>query len=118
MLSETKGLERRLHRRLELSLLILLPGQKVESKNISSAGVYFEMDSDHYDDVYYPGRNVCFEIMAEVPSAALPVRSVWLSGRGKILRKTLINTAQHENGWGIAIQFNERLEIAHDPICF
>ncbi len=38
-----KRIERRAEKRLSLSLSIILPDQKVKSKNISPEGVYFEV---------------------------------------------------------------------------
>ncbi|MDR4504375.1 MAG: hypothetical protein MRK01_06215 [Candidatus Scalindua sp.] len=117
MPEEVGGLERRLHRRLDLSLLILLPDQKAESKNISSAGVYFEMITD-YRKRYHLGESVGFEIVAETTSTMLPMRTLRLSGSGKIIRKTLIHNGLYKKVWGIAVQFDERLAIVYDPVDF
>ncbi|GJQ58506.1 MAG: hypothetical protein SCALA701_13070 [Candidatus Scalindua sp.] len=115
--SEAKCIERRAQKRLELSLLVLLPNQKVKSKNISSAGVYFEIVAD-YNRAYYLGKSVKFEIVAATTSTMLPLRSIRLSGSGKIIRKALIRSSLHEKVWGIAVRFDERLEIVYDPIGF
>jgi hypothetical protein len=115
--NEVEGIERRLQKRLELSLLVLLPNQKVKSKNISSVGVYFEMVTD-YNRAYYLGKSVKFEIVAETTSTMLPLRTIRLAGSGKIIRKTLISSSLHEKVWGIAVRFDERLEIVYDPIGF
>ncbi len=110
--------DRRLQRRLDLSLLILLPNHKVESKNISSAGVYFEMVTTDDSKGFYHGKSVSFEIVAETTSSMLPMRTIRLSGSGKIVRKTLLSSSLHKKIWGIAVRFDEKLEIVYDPIGF
>lgn len=117
MSKKAGGLERRLQRRLELSLLMLLPNQKAESKNISSAGVYFEMVTDDHKR-YNLGEIVSFEIVAETTSVMLPLRMLWLRGSGRIIRKTLVNSNRRKKVWGVAVQFDNRLAIVYDPIGF
>ncbi len=47
-----KGSERRAEKRLSLSLPIILLDQKVKSKNISPGGVYFEVITKWYQNVF------------------------------------------------------------------
>ncbi|GJQ60838.1 MAG: hypothetical protein D8M57_08265 [Candidatus Scalindua sp. AMX11] len=115
--NNVKGLERRLQGRLELSLFILLPNQKVKSKNISSAGVYFEIVTE-YSKGFCLGKSVTFEIVAETTSTMFPLRTIRLSGSGKVIRKTPIGSSLHKKVWGVAVRFDERLEIIYDSIEF
>ncbi|MDR4498004.1 MAG: hypothetical protein MRK02_08830 [Candidatus Scalindua sp.] len=117
MFYDSKGLERRFDRRLEISLPILLSGLIVNSKNISSAGVYFEAVIDN-SKRYYAGKSVDFEIVAKTTTHLLPSRKIRLGGNGTIMRKTLIKSNQHNKVWGIALRFNEKLEIIYEDTDF
>ena len=112
MSDASKGLEKRTDRRLELSLPILLSCHIVQSKNISSTGVYFEVVTDT-SKRYYIGQGVDFEIDAKTTTLLLPSKKIRLRGNGTIVRKTLIKSSRHNKVWGIALRFNEKLEIVY-----
>ncbi len=113
MIDPFKGIEKRLYRRLILSLPIKLLNQKVESKNISSTGVYFEVITDDIDQ-FQIGKSLGFELLAKTSSPMLPSRTIRLSGSGKIIRNDVLSSSQHKKKLGIALRFNKKLEILLD----
>ncbi len=110
MLDHFSGIERRLFKRLRLSLPIIISNRKVESKNISSTGVYFELITGDTDQ-FQLGESVKFEVLTKTSLPMLPSRMIRLGGSGKIIRKDVVSSSQHEKKFGIALRFNKRLEI-------
>ncbi len=104
------GVEKRLYKRLRLSLPIILLNRKVESKNISSTGVYFELITGDTDQ-FQLGESVKFEVLTKTSLPMLPSRMIRLGGSGKIIRNKVVSNRQHEKKLGIALKFNKRLEI-------
>lgn len=104
------GKEKRRNRRLEISLPILLGNNKIKSKNISSTGVYFETSMENRGQ-FHLGKRVDFEILAKTSSAMLPSRTIRLGGSGEVIRGVIVESSPGEKRYGVAVQFNKRLEI-------
>lgn len=104
-----KGPERRVERRLEYSLPISLLNYKLTSDNISPSGVYFEMATDEVEP-FSLGRTVDLEILAKAYTPVGHGKTFRLTGIGKIVR----NNKTGNKKYGIALLFNEKLEILFD----
>jgi hypothetical protein len=108
----SKGSERRVDKRLELSLPITLLDHRVRSSNISSGGLYFIVTSEDIE-AYSPGRTSPVEVVTSVSTPGLPSKSIKLTGSGIIIRVDKIDI-NHNNGkkFGVALKFSERLKIS------
>jgi hypothetical protein len=108
----SKGIERRVDNRLELSLPITLLDHRVRSQNISSGGLYFIVTSDDIE-AYSPGNTSPVEVVTSVSTPGLPSKSIKLTGSGIIIRVDKIDI-NHNNGkkFGVALKFSERLKIS------
>ena len=108
----SKGIERRVDKRLELSLPITLLDHRVRSQNISSGGVYFVVTSDDME-AYSPGKTSPVEVVASVSTPGLPSKSIKLIGSGIIVRVDKVDI-NHNNGkkFGVALKFSERLKVS------
>ena len=110
-----KKIERRSDKRLELSLPIKLLGHKAKSKNISSSGVYLEVETGVAEQ-FSPGKKITLEITANIYTPWLPSKTARFTGRGIILRANTAEGTEHDSEkrtkrLGIALDFIERLEI-------
>ncbi|MDR4498819.1 MAG: hypothetical protein MRK02_13005 [Candidatus Scalindua sp.] len=95
---------------MELHLPILILNLKVESKNISSTGVYFETTIDN-SPLFQPGKKVNLKIVANTSLSMLPSKTVKLTGNGEIIRNTILSDSHHAKKLGIALRFEKKLEI-------
>ena len=109
MLYNSKGIERRDGKRLELSLLMTLLGQKVKSKNISSGGVYFEVITNDIEK-HSSGKTSTIEIIASTSTPTLPQKTVKLTGTGMIIRMDEIEIINQDRKLGVALKFSKNLE--------
>ncbi len=105
----SKGIERRVDKRLELSLPITLLDHEVKSKNISSGGVYFVVTSDDIE-AYSPGKTSPVKIVTSVSTPELPSRTVELTGIGTITRIDKIDDHKGKK-FGVALKFSEKLNV-------
>ncbi len=110
MTASTKGIERRVDKRLELSLPIKLLNQEVKSKNISPGGVYFEVTADNIEE-YFLGKTTMIRIVTNVSTHGLPSKIVELTGIGMIIRIDKIDARNKGKKFGVALKFSERPEI-------
>ncbi len=85
MLSNSNRIERRVGKRLELSLPMTLLGQKVKSENIGPGGVYVELTKNSIEKCS-PGKSATIEIIASASIPKLPKKTVKLTGTGMIIR--------------------------------
>ncbi len=104
-----KRTERRGDKRLERPLQITLLDHKVNLENISPEGVYFEVVTDNIE-LFSLGRTVEFEILAKTYTPVSPSGTIRLKGSGEIIRNNKIGNKKY----GIALRFNEKLEILFD----
>ncbi len=111
MVSDTlKGCERRAEKRLSLSLPIILIDQKVKSKNISPGGVYFEVITND-TKIYFPGKTIEIEVLANTSRPEIPNRIVRLTGVGMVVRSNEMEIINDSKRLGIALKFGEKLRI-------
>ncbi len=107
----SKGIERRVDKRLELSLPITLLDHRVRSQNISSGGVYFVVTSDDIE-AYSPGKTSPVEVVTSVFTPGLPSKSIKLTGSGIIVRVDKIDINHNGKKFGVALKFSERLKVS------
>ena len=105
--------ERRSHKRLELVLPISLHSHKGKSENISNGGVYLEMTTDNAED-FSKGKMMEFEVTAKTSKIGLNNGILGLTTRGVIVRADKFTDRNNETKLGIALEFNEKLEIKLD----
>ncbi len=110
MLYNSNRTEKRVGKRLELSLPMTLLGQKVKSKNISPGGVYFEVAADNIEE-YSPGETTMIKIVTSVSTLGLPSKTVELTGTGMIIRVDEIEIINQDRKLGVALKFIKKLEI-------
>ncbi len=108
-LYNSNRIERRVGKRLEYSLPMTLLGQKVESKNISPGGVYFEVITN-YIEKYSSGKTSTIEIIASTSTPTLPQKTVKLTGTGMIIRVGEIEIINQDRKLGVALKFIKDLE--------
>ena len=105
----SKGIERRVDKRLEIALPITLFDYKVKSKNISPGGVYFEVTADNIEECS-PGKTTTIKIVTSVSTPELPSRTVELTGIGTITRIDKIDDHKGKK-FGVALKFSEKLNV-------
>jgi hypothetical protein len=108
-----EGIERRADKRLAHSLQITLLDHKVNSENVSPSGVYFEVVTNNVEP-FSIGRTVKFEMLAKDHTPVSLGRAIRLAGSGKIVRNNKIDNNQNNKKFGIALTFNEKLEVVLD----
>ncbi len=110
MLYNSNRSERRVGKRLELSLPMTLLGQKVKSENIGPGGVYFVVTSDDVEK-YSPGETSTIEIIVSTSiMPMLPKKTVKLTGTGMIIRVDEIETINQDRKLCVALKFIKKLE--------
>ncbi len=110
MTASSKGIERRVDKRLELSLPITLLNQEVKSKNISPGGVYFEVTADNIEE-YSLGKTTMIRIVTSVSTPGLPSKIVELTGIGTIIRIDKIDARYKGKKFGVALKFSEKPKL-------
>jgi hypothetical protein len=110
VLSNSNRIERRVGKRLELSLPMTLLGQKVKSKNIGPGGVYFEVITNDIEK-YSPGKTSTIEIIVSTSTPMLPKKTFKLTGTGMIIRVGEIEIINQDRKLSVALKFIKTLEI-------
>ncbi len=111
MQSEKKDFDRRINKRLELPLQISLYDQSGKTTNISATGVYFEVITDDIE-AFSPGATMPIQITADTSTPGIGERKIRLNGNGTIIRNNIKNVTSRGNELGVAVQFNEHLNIS------
>ncbi len=107
--------EKRSYKRLDLVLPISLHSHEGKSGNISNSGVYLEMTTDNAED-FSKGKMMEFEVTAKTSKVGFESRVLGLSTKGVIVRADKVATRNHGTRLGIALEFNEKLEIKTDRL--
>ncbi len=110
VLYNSNRIERRVEKRLELSLPMTLLGQKVKSKNISPGGVYFEVITNDIK-MYSSGKTIKIEVLANTSRPEMPNRTVRLTGVGMVVRANEMEIINDSKRLGIALKFSEKLKV-------
>ena len=106
-----KDSDRRTDDRIELPLQITLYDQSGKAINISTTGVYFEVIADDIE-AFAPGATIPIRITADASTPGGGEGKIKLNGIGTVIRSKIINVTSHGNGIGVAVQFNEHLNIS------
>ena len=109
VLNNSNRSERRVGKRLELSLPMTLLGQKVKSENIGPGGVYVEVITNGIEK-YSPGETSTIEIIVNTSTSMLPKKTVKLTGTGMIIRVDEIEIINQDRKLGVALKFIKKLE--------
>ncbi len=110
MTNFSKGIERRVDKRLGLSLPISILNHKVKSKNISSGGLYFEVTADNVEE-YSLAKTTTIKIVTSVSTPGLPSKTVKLTGVGMIIRIDRVDINHNGKKFGVALKFSEKLKL-------
>ncbi len=111
MQSAKKGSDRRIEERIELPLQLTLYDQSGKAINISATGVYFEVITEDIE-AFSPGATIPIRITADTSTPGNGEGKIKLSGNGTVIRNKIINVTSHGNEIGVAVQFNEHLNIS------
>ncbi len=111
MQTEKKDFDRRINKRLELPLQISLYDQSGKTTNISATGVYFEIITEDIE-AFSPGATIPIQITADTSTPGIGERKIRLNGNGTIIRNNIKNVTSRGNELGVAVQFNEHLNIS------
>jgi hypothetical protein len=111
MEKEKEDSDRRTDKRLELPLQISLYDQNGQTINISTTGVYFEVITDDIE-AFSPGTIIPIQITADTSVPGIGERKIKLKGNGTIIRNDIKNVTTHGNELGVAVQFNDNLNIS------
>ena len=106
-----KDSDRRINDRIELPLQITLYDQSGKAINISATGVYFEVITDDIE-AFSPGTTIPIRITADTSTSGNGDGKIKLSGNGIVIRNRIKNVTSHGNEIGVAVQFNEHLNIS------
>ncbi len=109
MLYNSNRIERRVGKRLELSLPMTLLGQKVKSENIGPGGVYVEVITNGIEK-YSPGETSTIEIIVSTSTSMLPKKTVKLTGTGMIIRVDETENINQDRKLCVALKFIKKLE--------
>ncbi len=104
---------RRRNVRLNVSSEVSLRDQDYKSINISESGVYLEVKKNDTED-FSPGTIIPVQITTVTKTPGSPERKFKLGGRGTVIRNCIIENPGHENSFGVALEFTEKLNIIED----
>ena len=81
--------------------------------NVSASGVYFEVVTDDIES-FSPGTTVPLQINAVTRTHDGQDGTFILSGRGKVIRSSVIKKQDHAYSLGVAVEFTEKLDTRVD----
>ncbi|MCP4253522.1 MAG: hypothetical protein GY775_08940 [Candidatus Scalindua sp.] len=111
MQTAIKDSDRRIDRRMEHPLEISLYDQSGKAINISATGVYFEIITDDIE-AFSPGATIPIQITADTSTHGNGEMKIKLNGNGTVIRNKIKKVTNHGNELGVAVQFNEHLNIS------
>ncbi len=98
--------------RVELPLKMSLYDKSGKAVNISATGVYFEVITEDID-AFSPGTTIPIQITADTSTPGIGERKIKLNGNGIVSRNKIRNVTRHGNELGVAVQFNEQLNVSY-----
>ncbi|MFQ5688135.1 MAG: hypothetical protein ACE5GV_15915 [Candidatus Scalindua sp.] len=110
MLTSEQVPDRRVDKRLDLSLQIISNGHKGETVNISSTGVYFEVITNDIN-AFVLGTMIPIQIKASATTPGFKSRDINLKGSGSVVRNDIKNVISQGNRLGVAMKFEDKLEL-------
>ncbi len=107
--SERKINPRRDNTRLNKSFEISLLDHQGKIVNVSASGVYFEVRTN--DTKAFPiGTTIPLQINAVTNISDGVGENFLISGRGKVIRNSIIENPDNVNSLGVALEFTETLD--------
>ena len=110
MQTKEKDCDRRIDQRSEHPLKISLYDQSGKAINISATGVYFEVITEDVD-AFSPGATIPIHITADTSAHGTGERKIKLNGNGTVIINKIKKVTSHGSELGVAVQFNEHLNI-------
>ncbi len=111
MQTTKKDSDRKVDEKLELPLQMSLYDQSGKAVNISAAGVYFEVITEDIE-AFSPGETIPIRITADTSTPGDGEGKIKLNGNGIVIRSKIKNVTSHGNEIGVAVHFNEQLNIS------
>ncbi len=105
--------DRRVDKRLDLALQIMLLDHIGETKDISATGVYFEVITND-TEAFFPGRTIPIQIEASAITPGFKAREIHLNGYGAIVRNDIKGVTSQGDRLGVAMEFKQRLDLKMD----
>ncbi len=105
--------DERISERLDLALQILLLDHEGETINISASGVYFEVITKRRE-AFFPGTIAAVQINVAITTPGLEGRGIKIKGNGFIVRNEIKDVTVRGNRLGVALKFDEKLNILID----
>ncbi len=105
--------DRRHNERHNLSFEISLPDQDGKTINVSASSVCFEVAIKDME-AFSPGTTIPLQINTVTNTPGTRERKLKLSGRGTVIRNSIIENPDHENSLGVALKFTDKLNIVMD----
>lgn len=102
--------EKRVNKRINVTLPIMLPTGKAYTKNISTGGAYFELETSNAD-LYSIGQNIPIWVHASYGSNECFPQQLWLYVNAVIVRKENTWNLTQPDRWGIGLMFSGKLDI-------
>ncbi len=105
--------DKRINERLNFTLQILLFDHKGETKNISASGVYFEVFTKNRE-AFIPGKIIAVQINLLISTPGLEGSGIKITGSGFVVRNEIKDVTSRGNRLGVALKFDEKLNILVD----
>ncbi len=106
--SERKGNPRRSRTRLICSLGILLPDHNGKTVNVSASGVCIEVVPNDME-AFSSGATLPLQIMVLTHTNEDRCTKLIINGKGKVIRKRIIESPDHAKRLEVALEFTEKL---------
>lgn len=104
---------RRRNERLNLSFEISLANQDVQTINVSSSGVYFEVAIEDTKD-FIPGTTIPLRINTVANTSEYQERKLKFGGRGRVVRNCIVENLDLSGRLGVALEITETLNIVRN----
>lgn len=101
---------RRRNERLNLSFEISLSDKNVQTVNVSSNGIYFEVAIKDMED-FVPGTTIPLQINTVANTSEYRERKLKFGGRGTVTRNCIIENLDLHSRLGVALELMESLDV-------
>lgn len=103
-------MDRRINKRFDANLPIILPTGKAQTQNISAGGVYFELETSDAEQ-YSVGQNIPIWLHTSFGSDnSNSTKHVWLFDNATVVRKQPSVNETKSDRWGFGLMFSKRMD--------
>lgn len=102
-------MDKRQYKRLSARLPIMLPTGKAQTQNVSSGGVYFELEADDANH-YSVGQDIPIWLHANHDSSNQVLQQIWLFDKAVIVRKEKSVNETQGDRWGFGLMFSKEMD--------